>query len=189
MGIFQRAADSEVPEVMGNPSPLRILIIVEATYVSGSAKAVLEFAREAVRRNQTSRCAEISIVVFLRNETENTFTRSAQAIGIPLEAVTERRAFDWRIVPQLRAIATRVKPDIIWTNAVKAHFLVSMAGLHRRAKWVAFHHGYTTTTLRTRLYNQLDRWSLKRAERVVTVCGELATEMVGLGIPRDRIQG
>ena len=102
--------------------------------------------------------------------------------------MTERGPFDWRIVPQLRAIVDRIKPDIVWTNAVKAHFLVRMLGLHRQAKWVAFHHGYTTTALRTRMYNQLDRWSLKRAERVVTVCGPFASQLAGLGIPADHIR-
>ena len=159
MGIFQMGAGSEVSEPIRESPPLRILIILEARSVTGPAKAVLEFTQEAFRCNEVSPCAEISILVFLRNETENTITRTAQANGIALEIVTERGAFDWRIVPQLRAIVNRIKPDIVWTNAVKAHFLARMAGLHRQAKWVAFHHGYTTTALRTRMYNQLDRWS------------------------------
>ena len=188
MGSFQIGSGSEVAESIRESSPLRILIILEARSITGPAKAVLEFAQEAFRFNEVSPCAEISILVFLRNETENTLTRTAQANGIALEIVTERGPFDWRIVPQLRAIVDRIKPDIVWTNAVKAHFLARMAGLHHRAKWVAFHHGYTTTALRTRMYNQLDRWSLRRAERVVTVCGKFAGEMASLGIPADHIR-
>ena len=181
-------AASKISDSMGKSAPLRILIILEARFVTGPAKAVMEFTQEAFRCNRVSPCAEISILVFLRNEDGNTMTRIAQANGIALETVTERGAFDWRIVPQLRAIVNRIKPDIVWTNAVKAHFLARMTGLHRQAKWVAFHHGYTTTSLRTRMYNQLDRWSLKRAERVVTVCGQFADEMASLGIPEDHIR-
>ncbi len=188
MGIFQMGAGSEVSEPIRESPPLRILIILEARSVTGPAKAVIEFTQEAFRCNEVSPCAEISILVFLRNETENTITRTAQARGIALEIVTERGAFDWRIVPQLRAIVNRIRPDIVWTNAVKAHFLARLAGLHRQAKWVAFHHGYTTTAFRTRMYNQFDRWSLKRAERVVTVCGKFASEIASLGIPEDHIR-
>src|SRR5450631_3627314 len=188
MGIFQTGAGFEVSESGRESSPLRILIILEARSITGPAKAVLEFIQEAFRCNEVSPCAEISILMFLRDETENALTRTAQANGIALEVVTERGPFDWSIVSQLRAIMNRIKPDVVWTNAVKAHFLVRMAGLHRQSKWVAFHHGYTTTALRTRLYNQLDRWSLKRAERVVTVCGKFATEIASLGIPENRIR-
>lgn len=188
MGIYQTGAGSKVSEPSHALSPLRILIILEARSSTGSAKAVLAFAQEALRQDQASVGAEVSILVFLRNETGNAVTGAIQANGISLETVTERGPFDWNIVPQLKAIVERVKPDIIWTNAVKAHFLVRMAGLQGPPKWVAFHHGYTTTSLRTRVYNQLDRWSLRRAERVVTVCGKFASEIAGLGIQQDRIR-
>ena len=188
MDIFQAGVDSDKSGPTRESSPLRILIILEARSITGPAKAVLEVTQEAFRYNEVSPCAEISLLVFLRNETENTLTRIVQASGIALEIVTERGAFDWRIIPQLRAIVNRIKPDIVWTNAVKAHFLARIAGLNRQAKWVAFHHGYTTTALRTRMYNQLDRWSLKRAERVVTVCGQFASQMASQGISADRIR-
>jgi glycosyltransferase involved in cell wall biosynthesis len=37
------------------------------------------------------------------------------------------------------------------------------------------------------LYNRLDRWSLPRADRVVTVCEAFAKELVSMGVPRARI--
>jgi glycosyltransferase involved in cell wall biosynthesis len=37
------------------------------------------------------------------------------------------------------------------------------------------------------LYNRLDRWSLPRANRVVTVCEAFAKELVNMGVPRARI--
>jgi glycosyltransferase involved in cell wall biosynthesis len=57
----------------------------------------------------------------------------------------------------------------------------------RTSPWVAFHHGYTTTDLKMRVYNQLDRWSLRSAERVVTVSQAFAHSLVRDGVPPERV--
>src|SRR5256886_16742653 len=58
--------------------------------------------------------------------------------------------------------------------------------IYRSAKWVAFHHGYTAEDTRGRLYNQLDRWSLRAAGRVITVCRPFADELQSGGVSPDR---
>ena len=62
-----------------------------------------------------------------------------------------------------------------------------MLGLEKRYPWVAWNHGYTRTSMLDRMYTQLDRWSLRKAYRVVTVCRPFADRIVELGVPRDRI--
>jgi glycosyltransferase involved in cell wall biosynthesis len=53
---------------------------------------------------------------------------------------------------------------------------------------VAFHHGYTDTDRKMRLYNRLDRWSLPHADRLVTVCRAFAQELAGsTGVAIDKI--
>ena len=71
---------------------------------------------------------------------------------------------------------------------MKSHFLVRKSGLNRLAPWVAFHHGYTWPDLRARLYNQLDRWSLRAASRVVTVSQPFRRELIRHGVPAARIE-
>jgi glycosyltransferase involved in cell wall biosynthesis len=168
------------------PPPIRILTILEAHSITGPTKAILEFNREAVR-SATSPRIELSVLTFLRGGGENSFTRAIRAEGMPLDIVAEKGRFDRGVIPQLRAAVARRQPHIIWTNAVKSHFLIRSSGLHKSVKWVAFHHGYTTTHWSTRLYNQLDRWSLFGAERLVTVCGPFAAQLSARGIPRERI--
>jgi len=77
--------------------------------------------------------------------------------------------------------------DVFWTNSLKAHFLVRLAGLNRSMKWVAFHHGYTTTDIKVRAYNQLDRWSLPKANRVLTSSGAFVGELVRMNVQANRI--
>jgi glycosyltransferase involved in cell wall biosynthesis len=165
------------------------MAILEAYSVTGPAKAVLEFAQEAGNPDARPRI-DLSILTFLRGTAhDNSFTEVVRARGLPLDVVIEKGPFDPGVIPKLRAAVERRQPHIIWTNSVKSHFLVRWAGLHHKAKWVAFHHGYTTTDWKTRAYNHLDRWSHRGANRLVTVCKKFAGDIEKfVGIPADQIE-
>jgi glycosyltransferase involved in cell wall biosynthesis len=85
-------------------------------------------------------------------------------------------------------VVARLRPDIVQTHAVKSHFLARLAGVPERARWVAFHHGYTWPNLRARLYNQFDRWSLRTPGLILTVSQPFREELAARGAPRERIE-
>jgi glycosyltransferase involved in cell wall biosynthesis len=91
------------------------------------------------------------------------------------------------VLPQIRRCVEEWRPQVVQTHQVKSHFLLRVSGLWRNHLWLAFHHGYTNEDLKMRLYNQLDRWSLPLADRVVTVCKAFARELEKRGVPRERI--
>ncbi|MGQ9635858.1 MAG: glycosyltransferase family 4 protein [Bryobacteraceae bacterium] len=169
---------------------IRILTLLEATSISGSAKPVLLFAREAQRARSELPRADLAVALFHRHgqPEENSITSAAREAGIPLEKIRERGRFDVAVLLQLKELVQRLSPDVIWTNAVKSHFLTRLAGLHRETRWMAFHHGYTVPDPKMRLYNQLDRWSLRAAHRVVTVCHPFARQLERRGVPAARIR-
>ena len=92
------------------------------------------------------------------------------------------------MIRKLSQLVERLRPDVIQTHAVKSHFLARCASLPSKAPWVAFHHGYTWPTLRARMYNQLDRWSLPSARRVLTVSLPFREELITQGVNQDRIE-
>lgn len=168
-------------------TPLRLLAIIEASSITGPARNLLEFARQATAQNVFT-----TIATFMRGESDNQFTRAVLAAassheGLALETISERGPFDPETLRSLRALAVRVRPDVIQTHAVKSHFLARLAGLPRQAPWVAFHHGYTWPSRKARAYNQLDRWSLRSADRVLTVCVPFRDELAARGVPPARI--
>ncbi len=165
---------------------IRILIVVEARTVAGSVKPVLEFAREASKPNAAVPM-EITFLTFARHETENPLTHAVQAAGLEIDVIQERFPFDWKVLPQLREAVLRRKPDVLWSNSVKSHFLVRLAGLHKLTNWLVFHHGYTTTAFRTRCYNLLDYWSHRGAAQVVTVCENFRDLLASQGVARNKI--
>jgi len=162
---------------------MKLLAIIEAYTITGPAKNLIEFAGQARAQG-----VETTIATFVRGAGTNLFIETARAAGIQVETVEESGPGDLRVRARLRELVARVKPDVLQTHAVKSHFLARSAGLHRRTPWVAFHHGYTWPALRARLYNQLDRWSLRGARRVLTVSSKFRDELIAKGVEPERIE-
>lgn len=163
-------------------TPLRLLAIIEATSITGPARNLLEFASLA----QNER-VETVIATFARNGS-NLFIDTVRQKNIPLEIIVEKSPNDPAARRALLETIRRVSPVVLQTHAVKSHFLVRRIGAHGEFPWVAFHHGYTWPDLKARLYNQLDRWSLRAPRRVLTVSQPFRTELIARGVPPDRIE-
>ncbi len=163
---------------------IRLLAILEATTITGPAKNLLQFAQCA----REGGMVETAIAVFQRGGEPNLFIETAKQAAIPVYAVAEAGRFDRAVMAGLRRVAREWGPAVIQSHAVKSHFLTRASGLHRMAPWVAFHHGYTWPDQRARMYNQLDRWSLRAAERVLTVSEPFRRELTRRGVAAERIE-
>lgn len=162
---------------------IRLLAFIEAYDVTGPAKNLMSFARLARAEN-----IETTIATFTRGASSNIFIETAQSQGLPLQIIPERGLYDWNVLTAIKSIVRSFRPDIIQTHAVKSHFLARSARLTDYAPWVAFHHGYTWPTLRARVYNHLDRWSLRSALKVLTVSIPFRDQLITAGVDRDRIE-
>lgn len=164
---------------------------MEATSVTGPAKNLIGFCRWAHSPEGAGARLRLSIATYCRGDDEgrgNGFVVAARAAGIDTYTIRERRAFDPGVYPQLARIVTAVAPDVVQTHNVKSHFLLKSSGLHGSRVWLAFQHGYQSTDLKLRLYNQLDRWTLRSADLVVSVCEAFAARLIAYGVRRDRIR-
>jgi glycosyltransferase involved in cell wall biosynthesis len=169
---------------------IRVVSIVEAWFVTGQAKNLLEFARRGRIAAEGLPRVQLSLVTYERGAgagEKNNFVTAAREAGIPLDLVTEKGRFDGSVLPQIREIIARRDPHIIQTHNVKSHFLLRLSGLWKERHWLGFHHGYTATDFKMKCYNQLDRWSLRRPDRVVTVCGAFKEDLVRKGVPAEKI--
>lgn len=166
--------------------PIRLLAIIEAYTVSGPAKNLLEFCRLS-RRLFPHPPVLITLATFVRGNPENEFLQAVAAAGIEIHPIAERFAFDVRAIRELRRLVESLSPDLIQTHGTKSHFLLRLSGSWRAHPWIVFHHGYTTDSARTRLYNQLDRWSLRVPAQIVTVCQPFKRQLASRGAPAERI--
>jgi len=164
-------------------SRLRLLAIIEAYSITGPAKNLLEFARLSRESG-----VETTIATFTRGSAKNLFIDTALESGVPVEVIHESGLYDRSVIRNLSQLVERLRPEIIQTHAVKSHVLARCASLPSKAPWVAFHHGYTWPTWRARLYNQLDRWSLRTARKVLTVSLPFREELIARGVNPDVIE-
>lgn len=187
-------------------SKIRLLAVMEPKTVTGAAKNMIDFCRTArdLSANLPSTAIETSIATFERarhpapklsnakegstEQSPNEFVAAAREIGLKVDIIPERAPFDLRVIPALRKIVKLRAPDIILTQHVKSHFVMRLSKLWQEYPWIAFHHGYTRTLSRERIYNRMDRLSLPNADRVITVCEAFARELTNVaGVPRERI--
>jgi len=164
--------------------PIRLLALLEAKTVTGPAKNVLEFAQRV--QCLEPRPVEVFLATFERSG-GNEFTAAALRAGLTVRVIPERFVGDPRMVPQLRSIAREVAPDILQTHAVKSHFVMYLSGLWRSRPWVASHHGYTTTDIKMRGYNLLDRVSFRAPHKLLTVSQAFQRQLSDRGVAADRI--
>ena len=162
---------------------IRLLALIEAATITGPARNLLEFAR-----NSGNEGVETIIATFVRGAGENLFTRTAAAQGTRIETIPEKGAFDASVQAGMREVVDRVRPDVVQTHAVKSHFLMRRSGVPLERPWVAFHHGYTWPTLKARLYNKLDRWSLRAPRQILTVSQPFRQELIAIGVAPERIE-
>jgi glycosyltransferase involved in cell wall biosynthesis len=170
---------------------IRVVSIMESQFVTGQAKNLIEFAQRARAAAPDLPAFHHSLVTYHRDPntkpSSNPFIAAAEQSGMPVDVIYEKRRFDTAVLPQIAAALERRQPQIVETHNVKSHFLMRYSGLWRKYRWIAFHHGYTSTDLKMRLYNQLDRFSLRAAARVVTVCGPFQHLLEGRGVDAARI--
>ena len=167
-----------------------ILALMEATRVTGVARNVLEYAKLAAGGIGGLRIAFTFGLIRRGPELPAAVDGLAAAAldaGIPVEVLRERHRYDTFLLDALRRLAASHGPALVETHHVKSHCLLAASGLWRRHKWVAFHHGYTQTNVKVRAYNQLDRWSLRHADHVVTTNYRFARMLEARGVARSRI--
>jgi glycosyltransferase involved in cell wall biosynthesis len=169
---------------------IRIVSIMESDFVTGPAKNLLEFAKRARHPPDGLPGVDLSAATYQRGNGDpasNGFVAAALRAGVTMDIIPEKRRFDPSAISHIERVLEMRKPDIVQTHNVKSHFFMRYSGLWRRYRWIAFHHGYVTTDAKQRAYNQLDRWSLRKAAHLVTVCGPFREQLEARGIAASRI--
>jgi glycosyltransferase involved in cell wall biosynthesis len=178
--------------LVNTPPNTRILALMEANSVTGPAKNLIGFAHWLKTLEGAATGFSIAVATFERNPDErrqNAFVEALKAAHIDTYIIRERYRFDPTVFAQLRNILAVVQPAILQTHNNKSHLLAKWSRQPgTSSRWLAFHHGDTYTDLKQRLYNQVDRLSLRSADRVVTVCRAFTARLLAFGVPSERIR-
>lgn len=180
---------------MDGSRPLRIVSLVQAETVTGPVKPLLLLSQEQGREDYRGpRHLRTCLTTRRRRSGDDGpsgFERAAAVACLDLKVIPEGFRFDPRILGPMRRALLEARPDIVESHDSKSHVLVRMLRATlpatHRFRWIAFHHGYTRTSLAVRSYQQLDRLTLPQADVVVTLCRPFVTDLQRRGVPRSKI--
>jgi glycosyltransferase involved in cell wall biosynthesis len=117
---------------------------------------------------------DLRIFMFQRTgRAPSPFIDYLERAGVSHVVIPDGGPMDIGLPGRLRQALGEWHPDIVQTHGYRLTtlvFLLRLAGL--RLPWVAFFHGATDENWKMRLYNQLDRILLRRADRLVVLSEE-----------------
>src|SRR6516162_7393369 len=162
-------------------------VVLDARVVSGSGggpdKTILNQPRFLAPVGYLNLCAYMHPPGDPGFEQLRSKARTWQA---PLVAVPDRGPWDVRVISSLLRVCRRQRVCIWHGHDYKSNVL----GLLLRRFWpmrlVTTVHGWVKHTRRTPLYYGLDRFCLRRYEKVFCVSNDLYEDCLARGVPEDR---
>jgi glycosyltransferase involved in cell wall biosynthesis len=111
----------------------------------------------------------------------------AKRRGYEVATLSQRRRYDPGLILQAWKIMRHYGVQIIQSHSYRPAFMAWCLKRVTGLPWIAFAHGYTSENKRMAVYNRLDCWLLRRADRVVVVSGALKRHLATAGVPPDKI--
>jgi glycosyltransferase involved in cell wall biosynthesis len=163
-------------------------LVLHARVVAGTGggpdKTILNSPRHLRRLGYDCQC------LYLRPPGDERFKvleERAARWEAPLVVVDDRGAWDLSVIRRTLDICRRERVAIWHGHDYKTNLLGLLVARRHPMRLVTTVHGWVHHTRRTGLYYALDRWSLRRYERVVCVSHDLADECRRCGVPADRV--
>ncbi|QDU20064.1 glycosyltransferase [Urbifossiella limnaea] len=113
--------------------------------------------------------------------------RKAAEANAPLVSIPDRGFWDWRAVRQLLRACREHKVTVWHGHDYKTNALGLLLTRFHRMRLVTTAHGWVQQTSRTPLYYGIDKWCLRRYERVVCVSTDLVEACRAAGVPEKRL--
>lgn len=95
----------------------------------------------------------------------------------------EGRLGVWTLLKKLRATLALYPQAVVHSHGYKPDILLAALGVPRRLGCLATCHTWYSDTVKMKLTERLDKWTLRRFDHVVAVSDEIRADLVASGIP------
>jgi len=116
------------------------------------------------------------------------FLRAAEARGIQNVSLPSRKLGLRSALPALIRSLKKLKIDLLCAHGFKSDVLGLLAGRFTRIPVVCFLRGWTAETLRVRIYEAVDQFLLRFADRIVCLSGSQARNLAKRNVVLDKIR-
>lgn len=164
---------------------IKVLDLRDTHEVGGPGKTILETFKTI---DATRFDLHLGIYLVRDESTDTPFVRAAHACGLPVHFIRGRNQYDPRLVPRTAALVRTLGIDLVHAHEVKSDVLAYLAAFLHRVPIVTTVHGFIANTPKQRVLVVLDRWLLRRFDRVFAVSGKLRDELVNSGVPAAKVE-
>ena len=110
----------------------------------------------------------------------------AATVSCPLIGLADRGPLDLRLVRDLLSLCRHLRVNIWHAHDYKSNLIGLLLRPFHQMQLVTTVHGWVQHTARTRLYFPIDRFCLKRYDRVICVSDDLLGRARGLGLDEEQ---
>lgn len=161
----------------------KVLIIIATSIVGGPGKGLFQFFKFAPREKFDYLLCNFSV----KGKDEGDFVQEAKRLGLNLSLLKQSHFYDLTLISQTEKLIQGRGFNIIQTHGHKANFIARFVKRSIRIPWLCFVHGWTDEDLKIRIYNMIDRWAIKGADRIVAVSEAMKAKLIRIGIQDEKI--
>jgi glycosyltransferase involved in cell wall biosynthesis len=165
-----------------NLQSIKILHLISSSGFLGAENVVQELAKESAKKG-----CEITIgILENRNNRHTDFVERALAEKIRVQLFHCRGRLDMKTISNIRGFIDQEHPNLLHSHGYKGNFYAWRAVSGRNMPWIVTNHGKRIGK-KLLVYNWLNIFFMKRADKVIAVSEEIAVEMTKKGIPSTKI--
>lgn len=149
--------------------PLTIFHLISSEGVYGSAKVLLTLGKGLAQRGHH---VIVGNMVTPGGQS-NAVLKEAETAGLQAQEFVCQGRLDRATLAKLKDFIRKQHIDIVHTHGYKTNYYASDVKQNNQVKLVATCHNWTSNTLKMKLYEMVDYYTLKKFDRVVAVSTEI----------------
>ncbi len=167
---------------MNTKNTCRILHLISSSGLLGAERVLLELAEYSRRAG-----LEVTIGVFQNSQNSNLeLAEEAKGQGFDVEIFPCNGRFDKKTIRMIRDYVDKAGTQILHSHNYKSNFYAWRALSNKNIRWVVTKHGRRSGP-KLLLYNFLDGFIVRHADRLIAVSEEIARKMNRAGIDYKKI--
>jgi len=163
---------------------IKVFAMIDTFRVSGPCRGLFQLVEQA-------KDAGVRFVLgmfLVRTAVPSPAIEEGKRRGFEVALLSQKRRYDPWLIRQAWKVVREHSVTIVQSHGYKPAFLAWCLSHLTGVPWVAFSHGYTSENFRIALYNRLDRWLMRRADRVVVVSEAMARFFQDARVSGERIR-
>lgn len=168
---------------MTSERKLHVLHLSAPTALAGAERVILTFLKNFDRQRYS-----VSVASYLNlNFQDNLFTKAVENIGVPLNKILVGRNNLPSELWQTINIIRNNKVDLLHSHGYRSDISGFLAAKYSGIPIVSTLHGWTPISAKMRAYEALDRWCLKKFDKVLCVSKVIYTALMKSGFSDKKL--